>query len=66
MRKFIRRKKIDEVSTAVYCIDVSKEKNLKPSNLVDIGTKAKLLFNDVNFLPSEKQEKFRKDCLEFY
>ena len=34
--------------------------------MVDIGTKAKLLFNDVDFLPSEKQEKFRKDCQEFY
>ena len=38
----------------------------KSENFIDIGTKAKTLFADVHFLPSDKQIKFREDCMEFY
>ena len=66
MRKFIKRRQIDESPVELYHLDVSKGKNQRPLNLIDIGTKAKLLFSDVNFMPSEKQEQFRRDCLNFY
>ena len=47
-------------------IDVSKKENLRPLNLIDIGTKAKLMFANSTFFPVEKQTKVRKDCLKFY
>ena len=45
--------------------DLSKKENLKPLNLMHIGTKAKVMFADSNFFPAEKQTKFHNDCLEF-
>ena len=39
---------------------------MKPSNLIDIGTKAKLMLTNSTFFPDEKQTKFRKDSLKFY
>ena len=45
-------------------IDLGKKENLKPLNLIDIGTKVKVMRLD--FFPNEKETKFRKDCLQFY
>ena len=39
---------------------------MKPLNLVDTVTMAKLMFTNSTFFPDEKQTKFRKDCLKFY
>ena len=47
-------------------IDISKKENLKPLNLIHIGTKAKLMCTNSTFFPDEKQTKFRKDCLKIY
>ena len=63
MRKFIKKKRVDEPTAAgLHTLDVSLEKNQRPVNAIDIGTKAKVLFADVNFLSSD----FRKDCMNFY
>ena len=64
--KFIKKKKLSSDLESNIYIDVSKKENLKPSNLIDIGTKAKLMFSNSTFFPDEKQTKFRKDCLKFY
>ena len=67
MRKFIKKKRVDEPTAAgLHTLNVSLEKNQRPVNAIDIGTKAKVLFADVNFLPSEQQSDFRKDCMNFY
>ena len=67
MRKFIRNKYADQPPPAgLHTVDVTKEKYQKPLNLIDIGTKAKVLFSNVSFLPSEEQKKFREDCFDFY
>ena len=34
--------------------------------MIDIGTKAKVLFSAVDFLHTERQQQFRKECLLFY
>ena len=47
-------------------IGTSQKENLKPLNLIDIGTKGKLMFTNSIFFPDEKQTKFRKDWLKFY
>ena len=61
-----RKKKLSsDLESSIY-IDISKKKNLKPLNVIYIGTKAKLMFTNSTFLPDEKQTKFRKDCLKFY
>ena len=67
MRTFIKKKRVDEPTAAgLHTLNVSLEKNQRPVNAIDIGTKAKVLFADVNFLPSEQQSDFRKDCVNFY
>ena len=43
--KFIKKKKLSSDLESNIYIDVSKKENLKPSNLIDIGTKAKLMFS---------------------
>ena len=54
-----------DLESNIY-IDVSQKKNLKPLNLIDTCTKAKLMFTNASFFPDEKQTKFRKDYLKFY
>ena len=67
MRKFIKNKRMENPpDSGIHTMDLSKERNHKPLNLIDIGTKAKVLFSGVAFLPSERQAKFRQDCLNFY
>ena len=42
-------------------------KNVKPSDQIDVGTKALSMFSTNNvFIPDEKQKKFCEDCLNFY
>ena len=66
MRKFSKKKRVDKPTAAgLHTPNVSLEKNQRPLNAIDIGTKAKVLFADVNFLPSEQQSDFRKDCMNF-
>ena len=65
-KQFVKKKKISSDLCSNIYIDVGKKENLKPLNLIDIGTKAKLLFSDSTFFPDEKQTKFRQDCLNFY
>ena len=64
--KSIKKKKMSSDLEFNIYIDISKKENLKPLNLVDIGTKAKLMCTNSTFFPDEKQTKFRKDCLKFY
>ena len=65
MRKFIKKKRVDEPTAAgQHTLNVPLEKNQRPVNAID--TKAKVLFADVNFLPSEQQSDFRKDCVNFH
>ena len=52
--KFINKKTFFSDSKSNINIDVIKKENLKPLNLIDVGTNAKLMF------------KFKKDCLKFY
>ena len=66
LSKFVKKKKLSPDLSLNVQIDVSKRENLKPLNLIDIGTKAKLLFSDSTFFPDEKQTEFRQDCLKFY
>ena len=61
-----KKKNPSDLDSNIY-IDISKKENLKnPLSLIDIGTKAKLMFTNLTFFPDEKQTKFRKDCLKFY
>ena len=61
-----KKKTPSDLDSNIY-IDISKKENLKnPLSLIDIGTKAKLMFTNLTFFPDEKQTKFRKDCLKFY
>ena len=64
--KIYQEKKLSSDLKSNMYIDVSKKENLKPLNVIDIGTKAKLMFTNSTFFPDEKQTKFRKDCLKFY
>ena len=64
--KVMRKKKLSSDLEFNIYIDISKKENLKPLDLIDIGTKAKLMFTNSTFFPDEKQTKFRKDCLKFY
>ena len=64
LSKCLKKKVLSNESCAN--IELSKKENLKFVNLIDIGTKAKVMFADSNFFPDEKQTKFRKDCLQFY
>ena len=64
--KSIKKKKMSSDLEFNIYIDISKKENLKPLNLIDIGTKAKLMCTNSTFFPDEKQTKFRKDCLKFY
>ena len=66
-RKFIRKNKLSsDLSENIY-IDVDNMKNVKPSDQIDVGTKALSMFSTNNvFIPDEKQKKFREDCLNFY
>ena len=68
MTKFIRSKYIDEMAPqlGLHTLNVDDKTKRKSENFIDIGTKAKTLFADVDFLPSDKQIKFREDCMEFY
>ena len=62
--KFIKQKNLSsDLESSIY-IDVSKKENLNPLNLIDIGTKTKLMSTDSTFFPDEKQTKFRIDCLK--
>ena len=63
--KIYQEKKLfSDLESNIY-IDVSKKENLKPLNLIEIGTKAKLMSTNSTFFPDEKQTKFTKDCLKF-
>ena len=66
-RKFIRKNKLSsDLSENIY-IDVNNMKNVKPSDQIDVGTKALSMFSTNNvFIPDEKQKKFHEDCLNFY
>ena len=67
MTKFIRKKRLANISSDdMHKIDVTKETNHKPVNLIEVGTKAKVLFSDVDFIPSKKHVTFRRECLQFY
>ena len=48
-----------------FCIDVSRKSSCKKASLIDIGTKAKLLFSG-NLIPAENEEQFRKNCLKCF
>ena len=64
--KFYQEKKFSSELESYIYIDMSQKENLKPLNLIDIGTKGKLMFTNSIFFPDEKQTKFRKDWLKFY
>ena len=64
--KFIRKKFLPDDTNDCIAIDVNKKENIKYLHLIDIGTKAKVMFSDSTFFPEDKQTKFRKDCLQFY
>ena len=68
MLKFIRPKYMGEESPALglHTMLVNNEKRHKALNKIDVGTKVKCLFAEPDFLPSEKQQKLREDCLKFY
>ena len=68
MLKFIRPKYMGEESPALglHTMLVNNEKRHKALNKIDVGTKVKCLFAVPEFLPSEKQQKLREDCLKFY
>jgi hypothetical protein len=74
LNKFIRRqflynsdrevqslKPISELTS----LNISEKTCQKPPNLIDIGTKAKLLLSE-SILPDEKKTVFRRNCLNFY
>ena len=66
-RKFIRKSKLNaEDLSQNFTIDVNREKNVKPLNLIDVGSKAKPMFSQNTLIPDEAQEKFQKNCLKFY
>ena len=50
-----RKKYYPDLEYNIY-IDVSKKENLKPWNLIDIGTMAKLMFTNSTFFPDEKKD----------
>ena len=67
MTKFIRKKRLANISSDdMHKIDVTIETNHKPVNMIDVGTKAKVLFSVVDFIQSEKHVKFRRECVQFY
>ena len=69
MTKFIRKKRLANISSDdMHKIDVTKKTNHKPVNFIEVGTKAKVLFSDflIDFIPSEKHVKFRREYLQFY
>ena len=69
MKKFIKKKHIFEKLRSnedLFNVDVSKTSNHKPLNLIEIGTKAKLLLSGCVLLEDEKEKKFRSECLQFY
>ena len=47
--KFIKKKVLPSDLSANVNIDVNKKENIKPVNLIDIGTTAKVVFLDSSF-----------------
>ena len=70
MSKLIARKQLftkDDAKSddAILKIDPLDKKICKKVSLIDVGTKAKVLFSG-NLIGDEHEEKFRKECLKFY
>ena len=70
MSKFIARKQLfneDEPKSAddILRINPLDKKVCKKESLIDVGTKAKVLFSG-NLIGDEFEVKFRKECLRFY
>ena len=70
MNKFVSKRLMypDEKPVSnenIFCIDVSRKSSCKKASLIDIGTKAKLLFSG-NLIPAENEEQFRKNCLKCF
>ena len=70
MNKFVSKRLMypDEKPVSnenIFCIDVSQKSSCKKASLIDIGTKAKLLFSG-NLIPAENEEQFRKNCLKCF
>ena len=49
-------------ATELLDLDVYNKKKMKPIKMIDIGTKAKILFIPSPLELDEKEEVFRKDC----
>ena len=44
----------------------TNKKKHRALNKIDVGTKVKCLFAELDLLPSEKQNKIQENCLKFY
>jgi hypothetical protein len=65
-RKFVKKSKLsDDITKNVY-INVSEDRNIKPISHIDVGTKAKILLSGNTIMASDKEKKFRQDCLNFF
>ena len=65
MHKFVSKKVLSSDASKNIEIDVEKVKNLKPVNLIDVGTKGKQLLLDPN-ISKKEQTNFRNGCMNFY
>ena len=71
MSKFIARKQLfikmiqNQMGGNILKINPLDKKVCKKTSLIDVGTKAKVLFSG-NLIGDEHKEKFRKECLKFY
>ena len=65
-RKFIRGAKLSSEDLGENIrINVNAEKNVKPTRMIDVGTRAKTMFAQ-SMISDEGQEKFRKGCLKLF
>ena len=70
MSKFIARKQLftkddPKSDDGILKIDPLDKKVCKKASLIDVETKAKVLFSG-SLIGDEHEEKFRKECLKFY
>ena len=65
MNTFICKRFLSATDPDNVSIDVLKKENWKPVKVIDIRTRAKVLFGDPDLMTDEKQQTFRSDCLKF-
>ena len=66
LQKFIRKKILSADDSENVSIDVMKKENHKKLQLIQIGTKPRLLLTASAFFTDEKLTSFRASCLSFY